>query len=339
MQCRRPVPSRSGLTTVGATLALLMVIAGLAAGEPARAADDDPRTMMARMSAAMQSLNYEGVLTYTRDDRAETLRVVHGLIDGVSHERVRALSENSIEVIRHGEQVACIIHGEGRALIGDRGHGVLPASLAESLGEVTDVYRVRDDGEGRVAGRPAHVIHVEPNDHYRFGYRLWLDAETSLLLRSDLLAPDGSLVERLMFTELEILDDIPAERFDYSLGGLERVDVSDSAIAPSAADVPVVRVDERRLPAGFHQVGAEDGSGAIQAGRRALFSDGLASVSVFIESPDNRATAFEGMVSAGSIRMHGRRADEFTAVAVGAVPEVTLRRIVGALRLEAESID
>ena len=56
----------------------------------------------------------------------------------------------------------------------------------------------------RVTGRDTQVVVILPRDSYRYGYRLWADKESGLLLKADLIDQMGSTLEQLMFTQVNI---------------------------------------------------------------------------------------------------------------------------------------
>lgn len=310
-----------------------LVVGGcLAAGSVV--ADSAPREHLQRMVQAMHSLAYEGVFVYTQGDRAETMQIVHGLVDGESRERVSTLTGPALEVIRRGDEVVCLMPEAGRALIGQRPPGLLPGILTGGVEDLSDHYRVMIGDDSRVAGREAREIRIAPTDGYRHGLRVWLDREHGLLLRAEQFAGDGSVVERVMFTELRVMDAVDADRFRYSLDDFgdvrEAVTSSPSTDTDDTTGVPWI---EPGLPPGFMLVGVTtvDG-GAMDGGVRqhSVYSDGLASVSVFVETePTERA--LPRALRRGALRMRSARVDGKRVTLVGAVPEATLDYMLGTL--------
>jgi len=83
------------------------------------------------------------------------------------------------------------------------------------------------------------------------------------------------------------------------------------------------------LPAGFTI--AERKSAPLSTSRRPVeqfvYSDGLASVSVFIERLDDVAERLEGSSRMGAVNAFGLMVDEFQVTAVGEVPAQTVREV------------
>lgn len=310
---------------VGALLALAMA--------PALAADPDGRSRLARMAEAMRSVPYEGTFVYSSGDRAETMRVVHGVIDGESREHVSALNGDALELYRHGDAVVCILPTEDRVVVGHQPRGALPGARARSLADVDEYYRIEPAGSDRIAGREADEIRVEPVDEYRHGFRFWIDRERGFLLRSDLVTADGGIPERLLFTQIEALEGVSAERFDYRDHPQARG--IDLAANSAGRDRPArggsrVSVDPA-LPPGFELVDVSRSPGP-PAREHAIYSDGLSTVSLFIERAVGGAPLADfAPRDRGALRVRAARVDGARVVVMGAVPAATLDYIVASL--------
>jgi sigma-E factor negative regulatory protein RseB len=48
------------------------------------------------------------------------------------------------------------------------------------------------------------MLEIQPRDQLRYGYRFWLDQATALPLKSEVLAADGEVLERVMFTDIQL---------------------------------------------------------------------------------------------------------------------------------------
>jgi len=302
------------------------------------AAEDEARDHLQRMSEAMHSLSYEGVFVYTQGDRAETMHVVHGAGEGEPRERVTALTGKRLEVIRHGEHLVCLMPDDGRAIIGRQPHDLLPRLRTEDLDSVPPQYRARSGVDTRIAGREAHGIELEPVDGYRYGVRLWIDHEHGLLLRSELLNTDGGVLERLLFTELDVVEHVDADTFEFDLDGYARVDEFMSP-AGDGGDGPGLWLDPE-LPPGFDLVAVNtrprgDGNGVAR--QHAVFSDGLASLSMFIDANVEGEGVLRGQADRGALRVRSRRLGGYRVTLIGAVPQTTLDFLFASLERAAAS--
>ena len=72
-------------------------------------ADEDPHAWLADMNRAFSELSYDGIFTYFSGDDLDTLRVVHMVVAEVQRERLVHLNGAPREIVRTGEEVACIL--------------------------------------------------------------------------------------------------------------------------------------------------------------------------------------------------------------------------------------
>ena len=69
---------------------------------------------------------------------------------------------------------------------------------------VLENYELQKVGQDRVAGLDADVLMLKPRDRLRFPQRLWAHRETGLLLRNDVLAPGGEVLESSAFVDVRL---------------------------------------------------------------------------------------------------------------------------------------
>ncbi|GIX22053.1 MAG: siderophore-interacting protein [Gammaproteobacteria bacterium] len=299
------------------------------------AAADAVLDRLARMAEAMRVRNYSGVFVYRHGDEVETLRIVHRHRDGRVDERLLTLSGEPREVLRDARGVRCILPDKRLVLIDHRASetrfpGVVPADLDR----LPQHYRLElADAPERIAGRLSDRIDIAPRDAYRYGYRLWVDREWDLLTRSDVL--DGErVVEQVMFTELMVHDQIPDAWFEpqWLRPGYreKRLDAGDGDDGP-----PPLSWRAERLPPGFGLI-LRDARWRPRSGRpveHLLFSDGMATVSVFIEPGDGvrRGARLDGHRRRGALSLYGRRLGDWRIVVLGDVPPQAVERFAEAL--------
>ncbi|MBB5015779.1 MucB/RseB C-terminal domain-containing protein [Rehaibacterium terrae] len=300
----------------------LLSLFALATPAPAQ----DAGQWLERMAQALTATDYQGTLVYVEGGHIETLRVFHSARE--DRERIVALTGQPREVVRDGATVTCI--GTAPApLVFDNGSlsGLRPVADAARQGRLSD-YAVRlGPRDERIAGRETVVVELLPRDGYRYGYRLWLDTGTGLPLRVSLHGGNGEALEQLAFTEIE-LGRAPAA----------------ADLRPSAAgQTTTIRAPQTRKdaagawrvadpPPGFtlrrHQVSAE--------GEHLVFSDGLASVSVYVE-PLGSAPVREVSTRAGAVHARARRMEGHRVFVIGKVPAATIERFADGVTGSAPS--
>lgn len=312
--------------------ALAMVVPAMAAASEPR----DARAWIERMVQAVQGLAYEGTFVYSHGDQLEAMRILHRADGEAERERLVSLTGAAREILRDNDAVTCILP-DSRSVVVEkrRARGYLPEGLLRLPEGLERHYEFVLGGADRMAGRPAQVIAVQPRDGYRYGYRLWLNRETALLLKADLLDERGRAVEQMMFTSLEVRPDIPPERLEPSVSGrgYEWFRVPEPHAA--APESPAPREwSVRELPPGFRMaMHAEHGLPTSRMPvEHLMYTDGLASVSVYIERPGQDVEMLRGPSRMGAVNAFGLEVDGHQVTAVGEVPERTVELIARAVR-------
>jgi sigma-E factor negative regulatory protein RseB len=211
-------------------------------------------------------------------------------------------------------------------------HPKLPDNI-EQLEQFYAMNRLEDD---RIANHPSLVVDLLPKDQYRYGYRYWVDKNTGMLLRCDLVDEDNTVVEQMMFTSLDYLPNIPPQTFDLQqfeqfqqqLLDEPEIDVQQAA----EAGWKVVR-----LPKGFMLTQstmrysqpsvAKLSEAAVPDLLHMVYSDGLASVSVFIEIKQGAEKHLQGASSMGAVNAFGHEVEDYFVTVVGEVPAKTVQLI------------
>lgn len=296
-------------------LLLCLLLAGSAGAQDASA-------WLTRMGEALQTLDYEGDLVYSHAGQIETLRVFHaGGADG-GRERLVSLNGVPREVIRSKGRVVCIGTGSRPAVYPDADASVPRVGPVPGL----DAQRLRAHyalalgGSERIAEHDAQVLEVKPLDAYRYGFKLWLERDSGMLLKSLRFGADGRPVEQLMFTRIEI-GRRPADA-DLGINVELSTARTEAPTPPQAPGDPPWHVLEP--PAGF--VLTEQQPPREARVEHLLYSDGIASVSVYVEALTRAAPAFSGPASRGGINLHSRVIDGHQITVLGDVPAATVER-------------
>ena len=322
----------------GATL-----LATLTAGAIApHAADEwgDVRGLLDRMVRASRSLDYVGTFVYRNGSMIQSMKIIHRADTDGSRERLVALSGAAREVIRDGRRVTCILPDDRIVVITKRRPSRLyPSTVFDpeiAIGsDVAEFYSLSSDGVERVADREADVIDVRPKDRYRYGFRLAVDRQTGLLLKSELLDDGRTAVEQIVYTHLELPDSIPDEALEPQISdtGFRR---HETVIPAGAGGGSTARTQEWTigwLPAGFRMT--DESYDPIQPGHdpvdHRVYSDGLASLSIFIERGIDAGDRLEGRTSVGAVNAFSRIVDEFQLSVVGEVPRITVETVAASI--------
>lgn len=349
---------------------VVAALAGVGLAFATGATERAPADWLRRMDNAFRALDYDGVFSYYTAENAQhtsvlgsslsgvaefgaqsrttarlaTFRVVHKVVDGVERERIVYLNGPRREILRTGNQVACVLQPGDKLLALE---GALPSGLygrvfARDFAGMGKHYEVKFGKRDRVAGRSAVGLEVIPRDAERFGYQLWLDDETGLLLRSELRDAGGAKLEIFVFTTLRVGDRVAMADLEPATDG----DLVWHSLAepgePQTREASSLTWRTRWVPPGFSMTGADSfqpdahRSGARRV-RTLRFSDGLAAFSVFIEPmPEDGAGSIvsrAGATVALTDRTTGTGGDHLVTV-IGEVPVATARRIAAGVAQE-----
>jgi sigma-E factor negative regulatory protein RseB len=307
----------------------IAVALGLAAA-PAFA--ESGQEWLARMGEALSNSSYVGEFVSESAGRIERLAITHRVRDGVVSERLVSLTGHGRELVRHNDEVVVYLPDQKLAIIERRsGRSDLLGSLPKFEGRMAAWYKV--DWVGRETLEefgPTAVVAVRPLDGYRFGYRLWIDADTHMPVRSDLSDGSGRVVERLRFTRLTLDHDIPDSAFEPALDRSKLRWVRQSPQTDEEA--PAWRAAQ--VPPGFKLSvsGLQALAGSGVPVNHLVYSDGLATVSVFIQLPPRGRPPAQGTTRSGVASAYTTVVDGHQVTAVGEVPPRTLKLIATGLR-------
>lgn len=307
-----------------ALLLAAFLLAPMLATEPAWA--EDGIALLHRIAQGSRQLTYSGTFVYRSGARVDTSRIAHSLSDGFEVERIEALDGSPREVLRAGSEVKCFFPEEKLLIIENRSsQRGFPTLLPAGLGNLPEHYAIRSGREGRVAGLKSRAVLLEPRDEWRYGHEFWMDAASGLLLKASLLGVRGETLESFAFTQVKIGGPLEhgALKPGYDHEGLRVQQVRTTEL----------RADDmgwnfRTLLPGFRKIAAmkRQAGATSPESMHVVFSDGLASISVFIE-PGGSAGEQETTATLGPVNVYRRQIDEHRVVVMGEVPALAVRRI------------
>jgi sigma-E factor negative regulatory protein RseB len=303
-----------------------LLLAFVAGHAPAQEARD----WLERMNRAVSELNYRGTFVHVLDGNSEMLHIVHRHADGQSGERILSLDGAGREIVRQGDRVQGILPDQRVVLFETRSDvSPLVSALPNTTAELEPHYEITLGGTARVADRAVQVLEIKPRDEFRYGYMLWLDHETAMPLQSQLVDEQGRVVEQILFTEIEVPADIPASALEATIDTMLRAPES----TPLAAEIPWRAA---AVPGGFKLSVATQSpiAGSDTPVEHLVYSDGLATVSVFIEDPQTKADVRDGFSNVGSTNAFSLTVRGRKVTAMGEVPRQTVRTIASSLVAE-----
>jgi sigma-E factor negative regulatory protein RseB len=284
-----------------------------------------PEQWLQLVQRAARKLDFAGTIVYQQGAEVRMSRIVHVFDGKVSHERLQPMDGRPLEFIRRADEVKCLIPESRRVVVERKARAdAFPALSSTASADLLQNYSVRVVGRERVGGFDCQVLEIQPRQGDRYGYRLWVDRASGLLLRSQTLNERGEVLEQMAFAEVRI-------------GGIDRDQLKPSWSTEGwkvdeAVHTPVsLREHGWRVvpPSGFKPVYSVRRPMANGDALQAVFSDGLASLSIFIE-PASATARDEPMPQSGPTNAYVRRVGDATVTVVGEIPSETARIVANA---------
>lgn len=287
-------------------------------------------TWLSNMRAAMARLNYRGLVAYLKDSKVNSMEFVHATSGGIEHERLVSLNSPMREIDRDGDQVR-FFFPETKSVLTERipvGRSFL-VDLPESFDGLCDYYAFLVGSQEHVAQRLAQSIDIVPIDDYRYGRKIWIDLESHLPLRFELLDGSDKPVEQMVFTSLEVRAGdagTPAQSAEvYSEQPSKRELLPLESMRWSLEDVPVgFRISaysRMQHPPLQHPI------------EHILLSDGLSSVSIYVDELKDEPF-LEKLKKIGAVNAYTRKIDGFVVTVMGDVPSKTVQLIANGIRYQ-----
>jgi sigma-E factor negative regulatory protein RseB len=256
------------------------------------------------------------------------------------YERIESLDGKARNVYRHNDSVHTVWPASRVAVVEQRDLLTsFPALLQAGDDALADWYEVQPQGEQRVAGHAADVLLVKPKDAYRYGYRLWADKASGLLLRAEVLGERGEVLETSAFSDITIGVRPQPESVLQPMRRLDGYRVVRPAMVATRLDAEGWTM--RQSAPGFRQVscvnrqmdnpGDVEATGGVQRVLQTIYADGMTYVSVFIEPfrPERHPRAM--LATVGATQTLSMRQGDWWITVVGDVPSATLKLFANGL--------
>ncbi|WP_250147983.1 MucB/RseB C-terminal domain-containing protein [Halomonas jincaotanensis] len=248
-------------------------------------------------------------------DGVRTLSLSHVVQDGIQREEITFLDGPPVAVERTG-RIGRLKGADGTDA---------SASPFDIVDHLDEFYRLQLGGQERIANRRTLRIDIDPLDGLRLGHRLWVDTDTGLPLKQVLEDETGRAIETFQFTDLvnprlyqgELLMEIPR----VSPEAAWRTGWLPEGFLPQAVETNSSRHDEDVV----HR----------------LFSDGLSTLSLFVEPLDDAIFLSPGMhrlgISYAAVRHRDLGGQRRQVVVMGELPPRVLLRVADTLQWNGDN--
>lgn len=288
-----------------------------------------------RLSSALRDLNFSTSFVVVKNNQAEPYHWLHGISedksqgDKVELEILALLNGPRRDILRI-DNIVSYIEPEYApySIMSSHISGPIPAVFSQDISTLENNYHFVSVGKNRILGRVAQLIRIVPKDAHRFGYWVWLDQKSGLLLKLAVITRKGQLLEQIQFTHLEITSSVSEHLKQLEVTDLPKV--VDVSAKQNSSGLPW---EVNWLPSGFTQI--KSNSHRISTSKKAvefmLFNDGLVDISVYVNpSKDTqRAIAF---ANDGATLVLNQVVNNVEISVVGKIPVATAKKIVGSVR-------
>ncbi|AXV65965.1 MULTISPECIES: MucB/RseB C-terminal domain-containing protein [Pseudoalteromonas] len=296
---------------------------------PAFASDENPaKALLLDMAEAVHTRNFDASFVVVKGQAMEPYRWLHAKQGNVELEHLSLLNGAGLEMARVNDQVTYFEpHSEPYSVQTDSIAGPIPEVLFKDIERLSAQYDFVLGGKGRIAGRSAQLVRIESKDEYKFNYWIWLDLESSLLLKSAYVNHKGEMLEQLQLTHISVTEQ-PAQML---------LEMQNRDFPPP---LPVSEIDNEStgsavnnwkigwLPAGFKLLKSDRHKLDLnnELTDYYLYSDGFVEVSVFVQRPlpGKRPS---GALSSGATTVYVHNGGSFDVSVVGNIPAMTAKAI------------
>jgi sigma-E factor negative regulatory protein RseB len=288
----------------------------------------DPTAFINAAVQASAKGNYMGTLVYQRGNEIESFRMVHLNDSGVERERLTTLDGEPKEMIREGDRTVSYLPDQKLIRVQPVNERAFPAMARAQVQSLLTYYVATDLGTERIAGHLARGLSFIPRDSMRFAQQWWTEVKTGLPLRARILNERNEIIEQVSFTDVQIETRVSRNHLRSAFAAKAQDWKTENVAPPGTATVETGWV-VRELPAGFTKV--REGVRAMGPHRvtHLLFTDGVATISVFIESAG--ASEPVGVTQQGSMNVYRRQMQESVVTVLGQTPPQTLKAIADAV--------
>lgn len=311
---------------------LLAWVAVISTPQQAFAGQDDAWLILEKASQAARELSYQGVFVYQSGNNAKSVQITHTNYGQGEYARMVVLDGAPREVLSQGTDVMIFSPKNEKVVIQKRrGQNMFPALLPSSMEAIKVSYQVRMGGQERVGGRDGQVVYLDPKDHLRYGYAFWADREYGILLKCVTNNEHNDMLEQIAFSQLAMMSNQNLDWFKPSLDHNKAY-----VMEQPSPSIPPAQIEDwliGSLPLGYRKV---DQLMLTVAGKpvpvtQLIYSDGLASVSLFIEPLMHGVAPRMGHTTMGATNFYAAVNEGHQITVVGEVPAATVAQFANAV--------
>lgn len=289
--------------------------------------DTNPaKDLLLKMANAVHTRNFDASFVVVKGKTMEPYRWVHALQGDTELEHLSLLNGAGLEMVRIDNQVTYFEpQSEPYSLKTDSIAGPIPEVLFKDIDRLSAHYDFVLGRKGRIAGRAAQLVRIESKDEYKYNYWIWLDMESSLLLKAAYVNHEGEALEQLQLTHISVTEQ-PAGMLVEVLNRNFPTPLPNNALINEDSTATNWKISW--LPGGFELLKSDRHKLDLnnELTDYYLFSDGFVEVSVFIQRP-LPGKRLSGALTSGATTVYVHNGGNFDVSVVGNVPSMTAKAI------------
>ncbi len=286
----------------------------------------DGMALLRKIHHATENLSYTGTFVYQQGERTETSRITRVTGPDGAIERVEVLDGVPREIVRTRDTVRCYLPESQTVKLEQRiDQRAFPGMLPEQIADLERNYVVSRGETLRIAGFDCEAVVLTPKDDLRYGYQLWADVNSGMLLKARTFNRKGETIEQFTFAQFAI-GNVPRDRVRTKYAA-QRWRVEDAAVTP--ANLARSGWSVNGVLPGFRKIiEVTRRLGETRPVSQMVYSDGMAAMSVFIEPVAGRREALRpGLSSLGAFHIYTREVANHIVTVVGEAPAASVQRV------------
>lgn len=301
----------------------------------ASAVQEDAWLLLQKASQAARELSYKGIFVYQSGATSKSVQLTHMNSGQGEFARMVVLDGAPREVLSQGSDVAIFSPKNEKVMIEKkRGQNMFPALLPSNMDALKVGYQIQTNGAERIGGREATIVNLIAKDQMRYGYRFWVDKEFGLLLKVVTLNKQGELLEQIGFNQLTLMEGQSMDWFKPKFDPSKSYEMDHDG--PTKTSQTEIDWQVTQLPAGYRKVDQvkQFVQGKALPVTQMIFSDGLASISVFIEPIPKGTKSKVGHTLVGATNFYASVNEGHQVMVIGEAPEAAVTQFANSVNFK-----
>lgn len=276
---------------------------------------------------------FNGTFVYLFEDKVQTVKVKREKNEsGKIVEDFEAMDSSQKDSSRILENHFCLLDNQWRYQFQALSSS-FPFRVNNFYQQLQQYYDFSLSDVETVAGVPAIGVNIKGKDSYRYGYQLWFEPETATLLKYKLMDQKGHPIEQYFFTDIEIQKDPQLQKKLKPLSQTNSCHDQFKGIDNAFHE----HFFKNKIPAGYELISYRKGhiNDTERQAYQFQLSDGLSSVSIFIEENKPSGKTINGVIKLGPVYVAGKTVGDHQITVIGAIPIVSALNFIQAVKLSA----